>query len=53
MKETWRSMGWGFRVDREGNLHDAFPPMRKEPKEERITRRKRRVRTRTPRARLA
>lgn len=20
-----RYMGWGFRVDREGNLHDAFP----------------------------
>ena len=20
-----RCMGWGFRVDREGNLHDAFP----------------------------
>ena len=20
-----RCMGWGFRVDREGNLHEAFP----------------------------
>ena len=25
MRQLCGCMGWGFRVDREGNLHDAFP----------------------------
>ena len=43
-----RCMGWGFRVDREGNLHDAFPaPADREP--ERWPRTPWRVKVRHPR----